>query len=80
MKVKQQSVLRLLYSNNDKYTTHSCHIYTEWKEGEREQDIGETERERVCVRWREVKKRGGVGPKNHRWRDRPFGIKIEGLF
>jgi hypothetical protein len=30
---------------------HSCHIYMKQKEGEREQDAGETERE--CVRERE---------------------------
>ncbi len=78
--MKQQSVHTFSLSNNDKYTTHSCHIYTEWKEGEREQDTGETERECVCERGREVAKRGGIGPKNDHWRDRPFGIKIEGLF
>ncbi len=61
-------------------TTHSCHIYTERKEGEKEQDTRETEREHVCGRGRVVARRGGVGRKNDRWRDGPFGIKIEGLF
>jgi hypothetical protein len=28
----------------------SRHIYMKWKEGAREQDAGETERERVCER------------------------------
>jgi hypothetical protein len=30
--------------------TRRRYIYTQWKEGGREQDSGETERERVCVR------------------------------
>jgi len=78
--VRQWSVLRRLLSNNDNNTTHSRYIYTERKEGEREQDTGETERECVCARGRVGSRRGGVGRKNNCWRDGLFRIKIEGLF
>jgi len=37
-------------SNNDKPNINRRYIYTEQKEGEREQDAGETERERVGMR------------------------------
>ncbi len=35
---------------NDNISKHGHHIYMKPKEGEREQDSGETERESVCVR------------------------------
>jgi len=49
--MKQRCVLRCLLSINDKPNINSHYFYTEQKEGEREQDAGETERE--CVRERE---------------------------
>ncbi len=45
--VKQQSVLRRLLSNNDDLNMNRGYFYTKQKEGEREQDAGETERESV---------------------------------
>ncbi len=47
--MNQRRVHRHLLSINDDDTTNSRHIYMEQKEGERGQDAGETERERVCV-------------------------------
>jgi hypothetical protein len=45
--VKQRSVLRRLVSNNDDLNMNRGYFYTKQKEGEREQDVGETERESV---------------------------------
>ncbi len=45
--VKQPSVPRHLLSNNDNTNTNSCYFYMGQKEGEREQVMGETEREYV---------------------------------
>ncbi len=45
--MKQRSVLRRLLSNNDDLNMNSSSLYTERKEGEREQAAGETERELV---------------------------------
>ncbi len=44
------------------------------KEGAREQDTGETERERVQERGRIVANWGSIGCKNGRWRNIPLGI------
>jgi hypothetical protein len=45
--MKQRSVLRRLLSDNENLNMNSSSFYTEWKEGEREQAAGETERELV---------------------------------
>jgi hypothetical protein len=56
------------------------HIYGTERRGERARYQRDRERERVCARGRVVTRRGGISRKNDRWRDGPFGIKIEGLF
>ncbi len=46
----------------------------------KESKILDRHRKSVCVRGRVVTRRDSVGRKNDCWRDRPFGIKREGLF
>jgi len=53
---------------------HGCHIYMKWKEGEREQDTGETERECVCERGKVAARGGSISCKNDCWRNGTFGI------
>jgi len=43
---------------------HGSHIYMKWKEGEREQDTGETERECVCERGKVAARGGSISCKN----------------
>jgi hypothetical protein len=62
---------------NDKVYKHGHHIYMKWKEGEREQDTGETKRERECVReggWQRVEVVSVV--KMTYEENGPFGIRI----
>ncbi len=59
---------------------HTVIIFIRNRKKGKESKIPERQRECVCVRGRVVTRRGGVGRKNGRWGDGPFGIKIEGLF
>ncbi len=47
-----RTVLYVIHLFNDNSSKHGHHIYIKQKEGEREQDSGDTERESVCERWR----------------------------
>ncbi len=45
--VEMRTVLYGIRLFNDNFSKHGLYIYMKWKEGEREQNSGETERERV---------------------------------
>ncbi len=47
---EMRTVLSEICLFNDYLSKHGHHIYMKRKEGEREQDSGETKRERECVR------------------------------
>ncbi len=54
---EMRKVLHGKHLFNDGGHKHRCYIYMKWKEGEREQDAGETERESVREREGGCKKR-----------------------
>ena len=47
---RQQCESEQFIENNDRVQRFARDFYIKWKEGEREQDSGVTERERVCAR------------------------------
>jgi hypothetical protein len=59
-----RTVLYKIHLFNDKVYKHGHPIHMKWKEGERERDSGETERERVHVFGCVAVKGGSVGCKN----------------
>jgi hypothetical protein len=59
---------------------HTVLIFIPNRKKGKESKIPERQRERVSSSRRIVARRGGIGRNNDRWKDRPFGIKIEGLF
>ena len=61
---EMRTVLYGIHLYNDNQHKHGSHIYMKWKEGEREQDRGETERERGCESMRVAARRGSVTCKN----------------
>jgi len=69
---------------NDVRHKHRSNIYMKQKEGEQEQDAGETDRESVCERGRVAARRGRIGCKNDHWRKWTIWdknrIRTEGLF
>ena len=52
------------------------YFYIKWKEGEREQDSGETERESVCERWNMAERGGSISCKMSHWRNVMREIRI----
>ncbi len=73
-----RTVLSEICLFNDNFFRDGHHIYMKQKEGEREQDGRETERECVCVRERRsVVERGySVGCKTGHWRNVMGEIRI----
>jgi len=71
----QTFIVRILIIKN----TCRRYIYIQQKEGAREQDSGETERERVCESVRIGTNCGGVHHKNGRWKNGPFWDKLDGF-
>jgi len=59
---EMRTVLYRIPLFNDVGHKHRSYIYMKWKEGEREQDAGETER--VSKRGRVAVRRGSIGCKN----------------
>jgi hypothetical protein len=59
---EMRTVLYGIHLFNDVGHKHGSYIYMKWKEGEREQDAGETER--VCERGMVAARRGSVSCKN----------------
>ncbi len=58
---------------------HTVVIFIPDRKKGKERKIPERQRERECSSRRIVARRGGIGRKNDRRKDRPFRIKIEGL-
>jgi hypothetical protein len=63
-----RTVLSEIRLFNDNISKRGYHIYMNWKEGEKEQDSGETERERVCERQSVAERGGSMGCKTSHWR------------
>ncbi len=72
---EMRTVLYVIHLLNDVGHKHRSYIYMKWKEGEREQDAGETERE--CAReggWQREEVASVL--KMTVEENRPFGISI----